>query len=120
MLVTTSAAGSPTACRHTRASCRFAPIGSAKPMPDRRGTPAVDAVVVGGGPAGAVAGARLAQLGHSVCIVERSAGSGDLRVESLSPGVWPVLQMLGWEQRVREQPFPAVESSLLCWTSAAV
>ena len=51
--------------------------------------------VVGGGPAGAAVAARLAMLGHEVVLVEREPFPREHVGESLSPGVWPLLELLG-------------------------
>ncbi len=55
----------------------------------------VEVCVVGGGPAGATIAARLATLGHDVVVVERAAFPREHVGESLSPGVWPLLAVLG-------------------------
>ena len=51
--------------------------------------------VVGGGPAGATVAARLAALGHDVVLVERERFPREHVGESLSLGVWPLLESLG-------------------------
>jgi len=51
--------------------------------------------VIGGGPAGSTFAARLAQLGHEVCLIERQTFPRRHLGESLSPGVWPLLEMTG-------------------------
>lgn len=83
-----------------------------------------DICIIGGGPAGSVLGARLAQFGWSVCLVERAKFPRRHLGESLTPGVMPLLESIGagpaieragssrvrkvnvhWEQeRVREDP----------------
>ena len=71
--------------------------------------------VIGGGPAGAALALRLARLGHSVCVVERHAFPRPHVGESLTPGVWPLLDALGVVDEVRRGGFlPALES-LVCW-----
>jgi flavin-dependent dehydrogenase len=61
-------------------------------MPDR-----FDVIVVGAGPAGAAAAARLAEAGLRVALLERAAGREPAKVcgEYLSPGCLPILQRLG-------------------------
>jgi hypothetical protein len=54
----------------------------------------VDVCVIGGGPAGAALAIRLAQLGHSVLVVERSSSPRPRTVESLVPSVLPLLDAL--------------------------
>jgi len=54
-----------------------------------------DVVIVGAGPAGSTLGARLAQLGHRVLLVERARFPRRRLGESLSPGVLPLLAVTG-------------------------
>jgi len=56
--------------------------------------------VIGGGPAGSTFAARMAQLGHDVCLVERQSFPRRHLGESLSPGVLPLLEMTGDRQSV--------------------
>ncbi|HEV7808538.1 MAG TPA: tryptophan 7-halogenase [Solirubrobacteraceae bacterium] len=60
--------------------------------------------VVGGGPAGASIAARLAALGHEVVLVERAAFPREHVGESLNPGVWPLLDVLGVGEVPRLRP----------------
>jgi flavin-dependent dehydrogenase len=54
-----------------------------------------DILIVGGGPAGSVSALRLAQLGYSVCLLERKAFPRPHVGESLSGGVRAQLEFLG-------------------------
>jgi hypothetical protein len=54
-------------------------------------------------------------LGHSVCVIERFAGGSAHSVESLSPGAWPVLDLLGASGRILEQMFIEPKLSLIRW-----
>jgi len=54
-----------------------------------------DICIIGGGPAGSVLGARLAQFGLDVCLVERVAFPRRHLGESLAPGVLPLLKSIG-------------------------
>jgi flavin-dependent dehydrogenase len=56
--------------------------------------------VIGAGPAGSTFAARMAQLGHDVCLVERRSFPRRHLGESLSPGVLPLLEMTGARQSV--------------------
>jgi flavin-dependent dehydrogenase len=50
--------------------------------------------VIGAGPAGNVLAARMAQLGHEVCLIERATFPRSHLGESLSPGVLPLLETI--------------------------
>lgn len=65
-----------------------------------------DAVVIGGGPAGATAATLLALRGHSVLLLEKALGP-QLKVgESLMPATYWTLQRLGMLERMRSSSFP--------------
>lgn len=75
--------------------------------------------VIGGGPAGAALSLRLARLGHDVLLVERQAFPRPHVGESLTPGVWPLLDALGVVEQVRRGGFlPALEA-LVRWEEAS-
>ena len=62
-------------------------------------TPAVDAVIIGAGPAGSTAAALLAEQGLSVCLVERDEFPRFRIGESLLPGGNALLKRLGvWDK----------------------
>ncbi|MGH3873532.1 MAG: flavin-dependent monooxygenase QhpG [Pseudonocardiaceae bacterium] len=69
----------------------------------------VDVCVIGGGPAGAALAIRLAGLGHHVTVVERHRFPRPHVGESLSPAIWPLLEMLGVRDRV-DGGIPAVQA----------
>ncbi len=75
----------------------------------------VEVCVVGGGPAGAALAARLAQLGHDVAIVEQHRFPRAHIGESLSPAAWPVLDLLGVGERVREAAFTRTATARVRW-----
>jgi flavin-dependent dehydrogenase len=68
----------------------------------------VDAAVVGGGPAGAAAAVRLAEVGATVVLYERSAYGGLRLGETLPPSVNPLLRALGvWDRFLAAEPVPS-------------
>jgi flavin-dependent dehydrogenase len=74
--------------------------------------------VIGAGPAGCVFAARLAQLGHEVTIVERRVFPRTALGESLSPGVLPLLDMIGARGAVDAAGFTRVRSVITTWDGA--
>lgn len=72
--------------------------------------------IIGGGPAGATAAMRLSQLGHPVTLFERAAGARREDGESLSPGIWPLLQAL----RIQLSGALPIRRSLIRWESEEV
>jgi 2-polyprenyl-6-methoxyphenol hydroxylase-like FAD-dependent oxidoreductase len=78
----------------------------------------VDVVIVGGGPAGASAAGRLAQLGYRVCLVERGPAQGNLFGESLAPTAMSMLEALGVREAVERASFRTVERVRLRWTQS--
>lgn len=75
--------------------------------------------MLGGGPAGAAAALRLAQLGHRVCLVERGAPRLTPAAVSLPPSVLPVLDLLGLRSRVESAGFLRPPPALVRWHGAA-
>src|SRR5215472_11443733 len=77
--------------------------------------------VIGGGPAGAAAARRLAQQGHSVVIVEKRLFPTPHIGETLSPGMLPLLDVLGIKERIEHQGVPAsLECSFAVATDARI
>src|SRR5688572_11040292 len=74
-----------------------------------------DVCVLGGGPAGSVLAARLAQLGHRVALVERAAFPRPRLGESLSAGVLPLLDAVGARALVEGARFPRVHRVRRAW-----
>jgi flavin-dependent dehydrogenase len=71
--------------------------------------------VIGGGPAGSSAARRLSQLGRSVVIIEKQVFPRAHLGESLSPGVLPLLDVLGLRERIEDQGFLRPEHVVLNW-----
>lgn len=64
-----------------------------------------DVCVIGGGPAGATAARRLAQLGHRVCLVERAAYPNHKVGAALQPNIIPLLDAVGLRERIDAASF---------------
>src|SRR6185369_13070313 len=70
----------------------------------------LDAIVVGGGPAGSASAIFLAGAGWSVAVLERkSFPRGKVCGEYLSATNWPLLRAAGVEAAIREAAGPPVE-----------
>ena len=69
-----------------------------------------DAIVVGGGPAGSTAGALLAEYGHRVAVLERSAFPRFHVGESLIPETYWSLKRLGLLEALKQSQFPKKHS----------
>lgn len=74
--------------------------------------------VIGAGPAGSTFAARMAQLGHSVCLVERARFPRSHLGESLSLGVSPLLETIGAREAVEAAGFLRVRSVRVKWDAA--
>jgi flavin-dependent dehydrogenase len=86
-----------------------------EPRPGQR----IDVCVVGAGPSGSALAIRLAQLGHDVSVIERSMFPRSHVGESLSPGIWPQLELLGVAQAVAAAGFWPIRTSLVQWEGDA-
>ena len=74
-----------------------------------------DICIIGGGPAGSVLAARLAQFGLGVCLVERATFPRRHLGESLTPGVLPLLQSIGAGPALEAARYPRVRGVQLNW-----
>lgn len=77
-----------------------------------------DICVIGAGPAGSTFAARMARLGHDVCLIEREAFPRAHVGESLSPGVLPLLDVTGARASVEAAGFSKVRNVLVKWDQA--
>ncbi len=74
-----------------------------------------DICIIGGGPAGSVLAARLAQFGLGVCLVERATFPRRHLGESLTPGVLPLLKSIGAGPALEAARYPRVRGVQLRW-----
>jgi flavin-dependent dehydrogenase len=74
--------------------------------------------IIGGGPAGSAAAIRLAALGHAVCVVERHAPPRRRVGESITPGIWAQLELLGLRKRVEGAGFLLAHEADVRWAEA--
>lgn len=77
-------------------------------------TALADVAVIGAGPAGATVAARLAQLGHSVVVLDRARRRSH-QYETLSPTTLELLELTGADQLVRDAGFAPVDSMTVEW-----
>ncbi|HSY48837.1 MAG TPA: NAD(P)/FAD-dependent oxidoreductase [Thermoanaerobaculia bacterium] len=75
----------------------------------------IDVLVVGGGPAGSATARRLAMLGCSVMLAERSTFPRPHVGESLSPGVWVHFENLDVARQIERAGFRLSFETLLRW-----
>jgi flavin-dependent dehydrogenase len=80
----------------------------------------VDVCIIGAGPAGSALAIRLAQLGYDVCLVERATFPRSHVSESLSPGIWPQLELLDAGPAVAAAGFSSCRTSLVRWEGDTV
>nr|QLK00717.1 chloramphenicol-biosynthetic FADH2-dependent halogenase CmlS [Micromonospora carbonacea] len=71
--------------------------------------------IIGGGPAGCVAGLTLHKLGHDVTIYERDRFPRYRIGESLLPGTMSILNRLGLQERIDAEDFVKKPSATFLW-----
>ena len=74
-----------------------------------------DAVVIGGGPSGSSAAARLAQEGFDVVLLEKARHPRPTVGESLIPHFWRYTDMLGATEAIEQDGFIAKAGGLVYW-----
>ena len=82
---------------------------------DHGGTLGQKVVIVGAGPAGAVAGMTLQKLGHSVEIFEKGTFPRYRIGESLLPGTLSILNRLGLQEEIDRHGFVKKPSATFLW-----
>lgn len=78
----------------------------------------VDAVVIGGGPAGAAAGRLLAAWGHSVTILDRPSPRARGLAESIPPSTHKLMAEIGLLDAVERASFLRGRGNTVWWASA--
>lgn len=73
--------------------------------------------VIGGGPAGSTVARRLAELGHTVVLVEKSAFPRRRIGESLAPAIMPLLDSLGLRLTIERAGFLRPTRTMVNWSS---
>jgi flavin-dependent dehydrogenase len=71
--------------------------------------------VLGGGPAGSAIALRLAQLGHSVAVLEKARFPRPHVGESLAPDILGILDALGIRGTVERQDFLRPDAAIIRW-----
>lgn len=77
----------------------------------------LDALIIGGGPAGATAARLLHRWGHSVCLLESGKAAAANRAESLPPSIARVLQLLEIREEVEGAGFDRSTGHTSWWGS---
>jgi 2-polyprenyl-6-methoxyphenol hydroxylase-like FAD-dependent oxidoreductase len=75
----------------------------------------VDAVIVGGGPAGAAVGRMLAQRGHSVLLLTKAAEPTRGLAETLPPSSRKVMAAVGMLDAIAAGAFPPTRGNTVWW-----
>jgi FADH2 O2-dependent halogenase len=74
-----------------------------------------DALIIGGGPAGATLGALLAMQGRRALIVERDIHPREHVGESITPSTNPIFERIGFLEKIEDAGFVAKPGA--CWTA---
>ena len=84
-------------------------------MKEQPSSPDFDVALVGGGPAGAVAGRLLALWGHSVIVLTRPGSQSSLLGESLPPSTRKILERVGALEAVEAAGFVRSTGHTVWW-----
>jgi len=76
-----------------------------------------DAVIIGGGPAGAAAGRLLASWGHSVVLLEKGSDPARGLAESIPPSTQKLLEQIGVRDAVDRAGFIRARGNTVWWAS---
>lgn len=79
-----------------------------------------EVLVLGGGPAGASAALRLSRMGHDVLLVEAAEFPRWRIGESITPAIFPLLDVLGVRQAIESAGFLTPARAIVRWTSHEV
>lgn len=74
-----------------------------------------DVVVIGGGPAGSIAGTMLAQKGYDVVLIEKQKHPRYQVGESLIPDFWKYTDKIGATEKIEAEGFIAKAGGLINW-----
>jgi flavin-dependent dehydrogenase len=74
-----------------------------------------DICIIGAGPGGSTLAARMAEFGHRVCLIERARFPRAHLGESLSPGVLPLIEIIGARESVEAAGFLRVRDVRVQW-----
>jgi flavin-dependent dehydrogenase len=85
-------------------------------------TPDIEAeiCILGGGPAGSVMARRLAEFGHDMLLIDRTAEQPPPRGESLAPSILPIVDSLQMRGDVDAATFCRERRALLLWETDAI
>ena len=101
---------------------KLIPIPRPGPLPSTTMSerdPDFDAIVIGGGPAGATASTLLARRGHRVLLLEREQFPREHVGESLLPASLPILEELGVRDAIEAAGFLKKYGATMVWGSSA-
>ncbi|SMP54428.1 2-polyprenyl-6-methoxyphenol hydroxylase [Noviherbaspirillum suwonense] len=78
-----------------------------------------DVCVIGGGPSGCITALSLAIRGVHVCVIEKYVPSDARSFESLTDGIWPVLDAIGIRESFLKAALLNFSPKIVLWENAA-